>query len=357
MKKRVVFVNHCLTGGGSEKAMTIIANYFVSKGIDVTMILLNDEERTYYVDPRIRIIECYCPIKGNKIIWHIKRIMTIRNVIKKCRAKVVITFMWDINMNVILACLVLNKKIIASERCDPKHETRKLLKVAMKFILPLSDYTVFQTDQVQQYYPICIQKRSCVIPNAIANDLPPINREKIANKIVAIGRLMEQKNFSLLINAFKKVSNKYPTYELFIYGEGPLKCELQTQINQLELSDKVFLEGYVSNIYEEISDASIYVNSSSYEGISNAMLEAMAMGIPSICTDCPVGGAKMIIKNEINGILISVDDEEALYNALIVLIESKTMAKKLSENAALIREKLSVDEIGKKWMELYDKLY
>ncbi len=353
MQKEVLFINHCLTGGGSEKAMTLIANYFVKQGINTSMVLLNKQKRTYMVDERIHIIECYCPIQGNKWIWHLKRIKTIRDVLKKSKAKIVITFMWDINMNVILANWGLKKKIIASERCDPRHETRKLIKFAMNFILPFADFSVFQTEQVRNYYPKRVQKKSCVIPNALADDLPPPNRSTIEKTIVAIGRMTEQKNFEMLINVFSDFLRKFSEYYLIIYGDGPLRTKLQKQAQDLGIENKVFFPGYVSNINYRIKNASMYINSSNYEGISNAMLEAMAMGVPSVCTDCPVGGASMTISNEINGLLVPVNNANALLDAMCKIASSSKLSKKLSMASIQIRKTLNINAIGNDWLQIY----
>lgn len=356
MKNQVLFINHCLTGGGSEKAMTLLANYFVRQGIDTSMVLLNEHERTYTVDERINVIECYCPIQDNKLIWHFKRIKTIRDVLKSSNAKTVITFMWDINMNVILANWGLKKKIIASERCDPHHENRKLIKIAMNFVLPFADFSVFQTEQVRAYYPKRVQKKSCVIPNALADDLPPPDRSCVEHIVVAAGRMTEQKNFEMLINAFSRFTKKFAEYKLFIYGEGPLKIGLEQQAKSLGIADRVFFPGYVSDLKNKIRNAAMYVNSSDYEGISNAMLEAMAMGIPSICTDCPVGGAAMVIDDGINGLLVPPDDADAMLNAMCKIASSEEFANKISIAGAEIKEKLNIDIIGKEWLKIYERM-
>ena len=138
-----------------------------------------------------------------------------------------------------------------------------------------------------------------------------------------------------------------------IYGEGPLKNELQDKINNYHLNESVFLKGYVDDVDEKMRIASIYVSSSDFEGISNSMLEALAMGIPSICTDCPVGGARLMIKNNVNGILISVGDKEKLVSAMKKITGDENFAQKLSDNAIKISEKYSVEKIAKMWIDFF----
>ena len=354
ISKKVLFVNHCLTGGGSEKAMALIANYFATRGYEVEMLLLNEQPRTYSIDRRIKVTECYCPIERNKLIWHFNRIKTIRKAIKNCAAPTVITFMWDINMNVILACAGLGKKIIASERCDPHSEPRKLMWFAMNFVLPFADMTVFQTHMVQTYYPQRVQRRSVVIPNAISDNIPEPDRDpsKIRKEIIGVGRFTEQKNFEMLIKVFAEVYRKYSDYKLIIYGDGPLRTKYEEQIIRLGLSGVVSLPGYLQNVNERMRYAAIYVNSSNYEGISNAMLEAMAMGIPCVCTDCPVGGARMVIQNGVNGMLVPLGDDFEMIESIFNLLSHRDLYEKIQEESSKIRELLSIKKIGNEWVDL-----
>lgn len=352
--KKILFVNHCLTGGGSEKAMTLIANFFASQGFNVEMLLLNEQPRTYNPDGRIKVTECYCPVKGNKLFWHFRRIMTIRDAIKKSDASIVISFMWDINMNVILACFGLGKKIITSERCDPRNESRMLMRFAMYFVLPFADITVFQTSVVQKYYPKCVRKRSVVIPNAISNIVPVPDRDplKIRKEIVGVGRFTEQKNFEMLISAFANVHRNHLDYKLIIYGDGPLRSKYEELILRLGLKDYVSLPGYLKDVNERMRYASIYVNTSNYEGISNAMLEALSMGLPCICTDCPVGGASMVINDGVNGKLIPVGDINSLESKIEELLLDDRVRISIGEEAIKTRDIYSITKIGNRWINL-----
>lgn len=348
--KKVLFVNHCLSSGGSEKAMTLVANYFAEHGIDVTMILLNDEPKVYKVNDKINIEECYCPVEGNKIAWQYRRLHTIRDAVKRNNPDVIVTFMSENNARVIAATLGMGKYIVQSERCNP-YVVSKMVKLAMKTIMKKADYTVFQTQQAREFYPKKIQRKSTIIANALPENLPEINRNVINKKIIAVGRFSQQKNFELLINAFSIFSKNVPEYRLVIYGDGPLRESLEKQVSLLGINESVKLPGYISNVIEELSDAAMYISTSNYEGISNAMLEAMAMGVPCICTDCPVGGARDMIVSDYNGILIPVGDEQRLVEAMTKIAGDDELASKISRHAVEIREKCSMDSIGKLWME------
>ena len=96
-----------------------------------------------------------------------------------------------------------------------------------------------------------------------------------------------------------------------------------------------------------------YVSSSDYEGMSNSMLEALAMGIPSICTDCPIGGARTVIENGVNGILTPVGEQAPLTEAMLKIIEDEAFRNLLGNNAYAIRDKLNINDIADQWIQLF----
>lgn len=151
------------------------------------------------------------------------------------------------------------------------------------------------------------------------------------------------------MDAFDKVYKKYPEYELNIYGKGSMYSDLVKYKNTLGSKNKIYFKGVTNKIYEIMKEASIFALSSDYEGISNSMLEALAIGVPTICTDCPVGGARRFITNEINGMLIAVNDSEAMYESMIKIIENPHFAQKLSNSNNNLRSELSIENIMNKW--------
>lgn len=132
----------------------------------------------------------------------------------------------------------------------------------------------------------------------------------------------------MLIRAFAKIASKYPDYTLFIYGEGPLRRDLESLIKTLHLGNQVFLQGFKKNIHELISDAEFFILSSDFEGLSNALLEAMCMGIPCITTN--VSGIDEVIHDKINGVLVSPGDEEKMVQAMDLLIQSPKLREEIS---------------------------
>ena len=357
---KYLFVNASLTDGGSERVMAMLANQFADSGLDTSMLLLREKEvANYTVSPNLKCHQLHYGT-SNKLKIFLKRFRQVRRYVKEYQPDAIISLMWDINIFTLIACLGLRSKIIVSERGYPKAETNNELEKLWKefgqsYVYLLANRIVLQTAQVRQYYRPAVQKKCVVIPNPISPNLPEVWDKEREKRIVAAGRFTAQKNFPMLIRAFAAFHAVHPDYELVIYGEGSLRAKYIKLINELNVSDCVKLPGYVSDVNDRMRSAAMYVSSSDFEGISNAMLEALAMGVPSICTDCPVGGAAMAIQNGENGVLIPVGDEQALYQQMCRLAENHQYAKKISENSLKVKEEYSVEKIANEWIRIINE--
>ena len=206
---------------------------------------------------------------------------------------------------------------------------------------------VMQTHRARNYFPQKVQDNAVIIPNPIAVKTVATAQRK--HRIVTAGRLTGQKNQKMLIDAFSVLHKIHPEYTLDIYGDGPLKENLQQQIDSLGLIQAVTLKGNVPNIHEQIADAEIFALPSNYEGLSNALLEAMMMGLPVISTDC--AGSDEVIRNGENGLLIPVGDQKALENALEQLIADQTFSARLGQTAKEDSAQYAVDSVIAQWRE------
>ena len=228
----------------------------------------------------------------------------------------------------------------------------------MKRLYKKADKIVFQTNDAMNYFSEDIRKKGIIIPNPLnpifLNSYYEGKRKKT---IVSVGRLEEQKNQLMLIRAFSKISKEFNEYNLKIYGEGTLRSKLQNEIDRLELNEKVKLCGISNNIKEDIKDASLFIITSNYEGMPNALMEAMALGLPVISTDCPCGGPKFLIENKKNGILIPVGDEKVLIESIRMILNNNKFAIQIGKNALEIGEKLSPNIINQKWNDLIREVY
>jgi glycosyltransferase involved in cell wall biosynthesis len=212
---------------------------------------------------------------------------------------------------------------------------------------------VFQTDDAQRCYKDEIQKKSVIISNPIKENLPePFSGER-DNRIVAFSRLNQQKNIPMMLRVFKEFHKKNDKYVLEIFGRGECEEELKQYAKEIGISDHVVFKGFEKDIHHKIRSAAMFISTSDYEGISNSMLEALALGLPCICTDCPAGGARMAIRSGHNGFLIPVRDEEAMVKSMEYIVNNPVEIEKVSKRAAEIRNELSIDKICNRWESVF----
>ena len=209
-----------------------------------------------------------------------------------------------------------------------------------------------QTQEALEYFPKNIQKKSVVILNPIKDNLPRRWIGERRKNIVNFCRLEKQKNLPLLIDSFKEFHQKYTDYTLTIYGDGKEKSFIERYIRERELEDCVTIHPAVSDVHEHIKDAIMFVSSSNYEGLSNSMIEAMAIGLPTICTDCPCGGARMVIRDGENGLLVPVNDKDEMIKAMSKIAADDNLREYIALNGSKIRYELSKDKIVGMWEKI-----
>lgn len=344
---KIVFVTAGMGGGGSERVIANICNFLVENEHEVLILMTAEQKVSYQLDSRIRI-QSLGERTGGSIIKRLERIVAIRRIIASDAKQVIVSFGTETNMFTILAKLFLKNRLIISERNDPNQCHYKVLR---NIIYSLADDFVFQTKDARNCFSEKIKKRSIIISNPIKTNLPEPFNGKRKKRIVAVGRLNYQKNHKLLLEAFADFSKEFPDFELMIYGQGELLVELKQYSETLQISKQVIFAGFSQTLLQEIIDAAMFVLSSDFEGISNSLMEAMAIGLPVISTDCPIGGSAELIESRENGILVPVKKREELGNAMKMIARDAEFAKKLSQNAILVRERYSNHQICGKWME------
>jgi hypothetical protein len=246
-------------------------------------------------------------------------------------------------------------RYIASERTDPTREpSNKIVRLLRDKAYNMCDCLVCQTSWVVDYFKERINTGYVTISNPITPHLP-VWMGMDSHVIMTACRLERQKNLPMLLEAFQKLHQLYPQIRLKIFGEGSLKDFLIAKAQVLGISNEVSFLGFSKNIHQEMVNSYMYVSSSDYEGISNSMLEALGCGVPTICTDCPVGGASMFIRSGENGLLVPVGDEKSLFKAMKQLIENKTIAIQFSQRSFNINDKISVENIVRTWLDVIEK--
>lgn len=353
---KIMFCTSSMGKGGSERVISILSNK-LSKNNEVSILINTTKNIAYKLNEKIKIVELDDKYESNNFIRNITRIKKTRKIIKKETPDIIICFLPMPSFRILIANRKNKIPVIVADRANPQYEYRsRISKILMKILYKKADAFVFQTNEQKEYYDKKIQNKSTIIFNPISDEFieQKTNRLKEEKIIISIGRLANEKNQKMLINAFSDFSKNNQDYKLKIFGEGPLREELQEQIDILDMKEKIILCGVSDNIKQELEKSEIFVLSSNNEGMPNALIEAMSLGLPVISTDCPCGGARELIVNGVNGILIPVNNKEELTKNIKKLVKDKEFASKLGKNAKKIKTALSTDKIVNQWENYID---
>lgn len=350
---KICFITASMVGGGAERVIANLSNEMCSRGHEVTILLTSEMIVEYDLDPRINVMLVSNKTNGS-MKGRMDRIKALRRFFVTHKDIYYISLLTDTNIFVLLASVFTGIRLTLSERNDPNRYHAKALR---NIVYLLAKKIVFQTYDAKACYSNRLQKNSIVIPNPLSNNLEEPYNGKRRKQIVAVGRLEQQKNYGLLLEAFGRLVQEYPEYQLVIYGKGNSKEELIRKAQEKQIEKNVFFKGFSANIWQEEKDSAMYVLSSDYEGMPNSLLEAMAVGMSVISTNCPIGGPAMVIENGVNGLLVPVGDKEALYNAMLSFVRDEAYAEKLGEEALKIKEKLAIGVICDQWLDyIKDKI-
>lgn len=341
----IIFVVSALHGGGAERVIATLANGFAENDEIVTILMIAGSEQVYPLSDKINVISIGQQSHG-KLSAKIKRIWNMRSYFRCHSQSTIISFSTTTNMFTILAAFGLHNHVIVSERNDPNRCTFKKLR---NIIYSLGQRFVFQTEDAKRCFSFRIQEKSAVIPNPLRSDLPEPYFGVREKKIAAVGRLEPQKNYLLLLKAFAGFHQNYPEYELHIFGKGSLESKLKEIVKLLHIDTCVIFEGFRENILEIIKTYSMYVLSSDYEGIPNSLMEALAVGLPCVATNCPIGGSGMCIHNNENGLLVEVGNIKKFQNAMEQIAGDMELMNQYGEKAIKIREIFSENKIMDMW--------
>lgn len=345
---KLTFFDATLKQGGAERVISIVTKELAKdENLKVNIVLWYKEPLFYEIDSRVQILFVSEEAKSNIFL---KKLLWLHNFMKN-ETDAVVSFLAPINMIAIVSNFFTRCKLIVADRNDPsKVPVNKLIRKMRDILYEFADGVVVQTKKNQLYFSKRIQEKSTVIYN-------PVNMRNFARislhgekekRIVSVGRLAPQKNQKMLLRAFANVLKKYPEYKLEIYGDKySYTSELEELIHSLGINEQVLLAGSVTNLHEQIQNAEIFALSSNYEGMPNALIEAMCMGLPVISTK--VSGATDLIEHGKNGLLVDVDDQFAMEEAIVRLLGDADLRKKFAENAVKLNEQLEVSKIVDQW--------
>ena len=365
--KIFIFINS-LAGGGAERVSATLANYWAGEHWDVTIVTLAPQGEDFYaLEPGVKRIAM--DMAGNSanaldaVHQNVRRVIELRKLIKQHRPDAVMAMMSTPNVLLALATWdIPSVCAIGSERCYPPHfplgkmwhTLRQKMYGRLHAIVALTQESAkwIKTNSSARHIP--------VIPNPVVwpmpNNSPRIDPGKLCDSrkkvLLAVGRLSPEKGFGLLINVFSKMVGKHRDWNLVILGEGPDRASLQRQIDECALGSQVLMPGIAGNVGEWYSRADLFVLSSFYEGFPNALVEALAHGLPAVSFDCDTG-PRDIIRHEIDGLLVPLGSEAELLAALDRLMEDDTARAALAVRASDARERFSIEKVARMWEQLF----
>ena len=360
--KKIAFFVGSLSKGGTERVVINLAGYFQSQGMDVLIITAWKNENEYEV-PR-GVLRFNAALTKEEWTRNKLKNVLLRNKkrnekIKEFAPDIIVSFIKENNFKAILTGNQCKVPVVVSVRSDPRAEYPKLTeRFLVNLLFPKAKGIVLQTGAMKDFFTQkSLRSKTVILPNSInqsfIKDTFPTVRRK---EIVMVGRLDENKNQKLFIDAFAPLADAFYDWNCVIYGEGSERKRLEEAVLEKHLEGRITLPGSVRDIAEKIKDASIFVLTSGFEGMPNALLEAMALGLVPISTDCAGGGPREIIRDGENGFLIPVGDKEALTNQLRILMEEEKKREEMGMQARKIIKDLHPDVVNERWMQYLSSL-
>lgn len=340
-----------LSFGGAERVLSILSGTFADSFEEVIYLLWTTTPDCYKIDSRIRIARLpEISMESKKI----KNIKSFRRFVEAESPDLIVSFLTPFNMLILLSGVAARYKVIVCERNDPNNiKGGWIMRIIRNHLYRKAKLCLMQTEHEKNGYPKYIRTKSRVIYNPVNMSEHyrgcALKTEK-EDLIVSVGRLHHQKNQAMIIKMMQRLHPIFPKCKLVIYGEGELRDELEKMISDMKLGDVVLLPGSSPRVWDNIIRAKCFILSSDYEGMSNALIEAMCLGLPVI--SAKVSGATDLIQDGVNGVLIDVRDENALFDSTVRLLKNPDYAKSLAMQAVKVYDKLSLDTIGREWVRV-----
>lgn len=363
--------------GGMERVLTIKANYFAEVlGYEVFVILTDGKDRlpNYPLSPKIQLINLdvnYDHLNGLNVYKRLPGYLVKQFIFKKRLKQCLYDIRPDITVSMLrreinfinsihdgskkIGEIHVNKSNFRDFNEEKSSVLKKILaKIWMKQLVgelkKLDKFITLSYEDKEKWTEL---DNVTVVHNPLS--FYPEETSNCTNqKVIAVGRLIPQKGFDLLIDAWKIVSDHHPDWTLHIYGECEQK-EYQAQINRLGITKTCQLEGSVPNIITKYTESSIFVLSSRFEGFGMVITEAMSCGLPAVSFACPCG-PKDIINDGKDGFLVEPGNINELAKKISFLIEHEDIRKEMGKAARQNSERFRMETIAAQWQQLFESL-
>ena len=350
---KIAFLYGNMQRGGAQRVISCLAAYCAGLGDTVTILTLDGGGSDYELDPGVSVIGLNVAGDSANKLESARRFLTterkLQEWMRKEKPDAVLAFSSKLTMQLLLARGHGAPALICSERANPAFRAESAATRMERVLLKKADGFIFQTQRVSLLFATEMRERGTVIHNGLFSpDIPeevtPFARRR-QREICAVGRLENgQKAYDVMLAAFALFREQHPEHVLHIYGSGSSEAAIRAQAEALGLTDSIIFYGNHPHVIHEIKDMGMFVMTSRFEGMPNALIEAMACGLPCVCTDCDFGPAELIRDGE-NGLLVPVDDVTAIAAAMGQIADDPALAEKLSREALEIRRSHARDTI------------
>lgn len=362
-KKHICFYIGSLHKGGAERVFVNLAGYFQEKGYQVTMVTQYQfpAAEEYALPPGVRRVLSdltEAELSNSRIVNFCRRVSKLRRIWKREKPNLVLSCIGKNNFMTVVTTMFTKTKAVVSVVGEAKEEyPGRLMRLLANLLFPLAGGIILQTERSRYFFHRIVQKRAVILPNSLNPDfIRPRYEGKREERIVSVGRMDANKNHEMMIRAFATLAERYPAYTLTIYGEGELRGHLEALAAELGVADRVFLPGVIPDVARQTRRAALFLLTSYSEGVSNALIEALAGGLPVIATDVPSGGTVELITDGMNGLIIPAGDGKALEQAMDRVLGDPDFGDRLGREAVKIQERLAPERVNGLWQAYFEKI-
>jgi GalNAc-alpha-(1->4)-GalNAc-alpha-(1->3)-diNAcBac-PP-undecaprenol alpha-1,4-N-acetyl-D-galactosaminyltransferase len=351
-----------LSAGGAERVLVLLCRGLTGLGHHVSVVTVFGTEGDFYSLPdgvdRVALdVGKTTHTTAERLTANARRITALRRALRRVQPDVVISFMTETNVLVLLAALGLRVPVIVTEHSDPrKKRMKRIWKGLRRATYRRASRVVSVSPGVDDFFAWLPESKRAVIGNPIVlSEIHAESGEPLSlgwrHSVIAMGRLEPEKGFDVLVAALARLAAEFPDWGLVILGEGGERGKLESLISELGLGQRVQLPGVVENPFPTMRRADLFVLSSRTESFGNALLEAMACGLPVIATQCWSRSPEWV-RDGVTGLVVPTEDPASLAAAMARLMADAGLRKRLAAEASKGVERFDLDEISRTWDEL-----
>ena len=358
-EKKIAFYIGSLTKGGAERVFVNLAEYFLEEGYRVVMVTQYQKTDEYMLEEGIErfLSEIEAEkVSSSRVLNFFRRLNKLHLIWKKQKPDLVLSCVGKNNFMAVVTTIGTRTKPVVSVVGEAKEEyPTKVMRLLADILFSRAAGIILQTERSRSFFGKKVGEKAVILPNSLNPDfIRPRYEGEREKRIVSVGRMDANKNHEMQLRAFAALQDRYPDYELVIYGDGELRSSIEELARELGIADRVLLPGVVPDVAGRIERASLFLLTSYSEGVSNALIEALALGLPVIATDVPSGGTEELIEDGVNGVIIPAGNQRALEGAMDKILGDSAYAGKIGREAAKIQERLSPERVNALWKAYFE---